>query len=122
MSEDFAALEKELKEKLAALESAVTTLQENASYHAVPRLQWTASKTDLIELIYALYSGNVFNRGKTTIREITGYIEETFGVKLGNTSMTFQEILRRKESTAFIDRLKNKLELHITHIEEKNLR
>lgn len=84
------------------------------------RLQWTASKTDLIELIYALHSSGTFNNGKTTICDIARYMEETFGIRLGNTSMTFQEILRRKDSTAFIDRLKNKLELHITRIDEKN--
>ncbi|MDP1763942.1 MAG: RteC domain-containing protein [Sediminibacterium sp.] len=82
-------------------------------------IQWTHSKTDLIELIYALHSSAAFNKGNATIRDITLFFEHVFGIQLGNTSMTFQEILRRKDSTAFIDRLKNKLELHITRIEEK---
>jgi hypothetical protein len=85
----------------------------------LPAIQWTASKTDLIELIYALHSSNAFDNGKITIRDITRFFEDVFTIQLGNTSVTFQEILRRKESTAFLDRLKDKLERHITLIDEK---
>lgn len=85
-----------------------------------PVLQWTAGKTDLIELIYAFHAAGVFNHGKTSIREIVRFIEGKLGIVLGNTSMTFQEILRRKDSTAFLERLKVKLELHISRLDEKN--
>jgi len=36
--------------------------------------------------------------------------------------MVFQKILKRKESAAFLNRLKKKLEEHIEKIDEKNLR
>lgn len=85
-------------------------------------LYWTHSKTDLIELVYALHSGGVFNKGTASIAGIARFFEAALNIQLGNTSMTFQEILRRKESTAFLDRLKKKLEEHITNIDEKNLR
>jgi hypothetical protein len=87
-----------------------------------PALNWTLSKTDLIELIYALHSSGAFNKGTATIAQITRFFESILSIQLGNTSMVFQEILRRKDSTAFLERLKKKLEEHITNIDEKNLR
>jgi len=85
-------------------------------------LNWTLSKTDLIELVYALHSGGAFNKGTASIAQIARFFEQVLHIQLGNTSMTFQEILRRKDSTAFLDKLKSKLEEHITNIDEKNIR
>ncbi len=85
-------------------------------------LLWTASKTDLIEQIYSWHAAGVFNHGKATIKEIVACAEEMFSIKLGNTSMTFQEILRRKEYTLLLDRLKNALLMHVNRIEEKHIR
>ena len=111
----FESLEAEVKEVLARSgEQNKETVSEPIT------VQWTHSKTDLIELIYALHASGAFNKGKATIREITLFFEEAFSLKLGNTSMTFQEILRRKDSTAFLEKLKDKLELHITRLDEKN--
>jgi hypothetical protein len=85
-------------------------------------VNWTLSKTDLIELIYALHSGGAFNKGTASIAQITRFFEHALQIQLGNTSMTFQEILRRKDSTAFLDKLKHKLDEHITNIDEKKFR
>ena len=41
-------------------------------------LKWTASKTALTELIYALYSHGVFNNGNTDIKLIAKTFEEAF--------------------------------------------
>jgi hypothetical protein len=87
-----------------------------------PPINWTLSKTDLIELIYALHSGGAFNKGTASIAQITRFFESVLHIQLGNTSMTFQEILRRKDSTAFLERLKEKLEEHIEKIDERNIR
>ena len=89
---------------------------------SLPGMEWTGSKTDLVELIYAFYAAGVLDNGKPTISEHIRYIEKLFGINLGNTSMTFQEILRRKQSTVFLDKLKSKLEMHMTRIEEKSRR
>lgn len=89
------------------------------SNETLPSITWSASKTDLIELIYGLYANRVFNNGKTTIKEITLFFEEALGVKLGNTSLRFQEILRRKDSIAFLDQMRNALETYMTHIDDK---
>lgn len=89
------------------------------SNESLPSITWSASKTDLIELIYGLYANRVFNNGKTTIKEITHFFEEALGVKLGNTSLRFQEILRRKDSIAFLDQVRDALENYMNRIDDK---
>lgn len=88
------------------------------SNESLPAINWTASKTDLIELIYGLYANRTFNHGKITIKTITRFFETSLGMKLGNTSLRFQEILRRKESIAFIDQLRNSLGAYIERIDD----
>jgi hypothetical protein len=86
------------------------------------KMHWTASKTDLIELIYALFAAGAFNKGNANIKEITGFVESALHLQLGNTSLRFQEICRRKESCQFLKFLVNKLELYIDGIEEVKFR
>lgn len=71
------------------------------------RLDWTASKTDLIELIYALQASGAIKSGTAGIKEMASACEDIFELKLGNVYRTFLEIRERKiEQTKFIDRLK----------------
>jgi len=111
----------QIYEKVVGLESLVNDKLSSAkpSDYEPPILNWTLSKTDLIELVYALHSGGAFNKGTASIAEIARFFEHVLHIQLGNTSMTFQEILRRKDSTAFLERLKEKLEEHINRIDEK---
>lgn len=108
-------------EKVISLEKLVNDklVQPEPLAQEIPTLNWTLSKTDLIELVYALHSGGAFNKGTATIADIARFFEQVLHIQLGNTSMTFQEILRRKDSTAFLERLKEKLNEHITNIEER---
>ncbi len=92
---------------------------EDESDEKLPGINWTASKTDLIELIYGLYTHKAFNHGKITIKAITKFFESSLDVKLGNTSLRFQEILRRKDSLAFLDRIRESLEAYISRLDEK---
>lgn len=107
---------------LTVMEQTKTSWTNQLSFSERPSLLWTASKTDLIELIYSWHAAAVFNHGKITIKEIVSCVEEMFCIKLGNTSTTFQEILRRKEYTNCLDKLKNALLAHVNRIEEKNIR
>ncbi len=100
----------------ATFSSTTESLELNST------ILWTASKTDLIELIYAIYACGACNNGKVQIKELTNLFERLFGLQLGNTSLRFQEILRRKESTAFLSELKERLELYIARIDEKRMR
>ena len=101
------------------LKSSYTSQAVDESIVVPPSIFWTASKTDLIELIYAIYATGACNHGKVQIKELTQLFEQLFGLPLGNTSLRFQEILRRKESTAFLSVLKTRLELYITRIDER---
>ena len=74
------------------------------------RLGWTASKTDLIELIYALQASGAIKSGTAGIKEMASACEDIFELKLGNVYRTFLEIRERKiDQTKFIDRRKTTL-------------
>lgn len=69
-------------------------------------LIWTASKTALTELIYALYSHGAFNNGNTEIKFIAKTFEDAFNIELGDFYHTFMELKARKiNRTKFLDRL-----------------
>ena len=69
-------------------------------------LIWTASKTALTELIYALYSHGAFNNGNTEIKLIAKTFEDAFNIELGDFYHTFMELKARKiNRTKFVDRL-----------------
>lgn len=89
-----------------------TPLEESDSAFPVPRtLQWTDSAVALSELIYALYANGSFNHGQATLKEITRYFERVYHIDLGNIYRVRQDMLYRKSgTTAFLDRLKKKLD------------
>lgn len=81
-------------------------------------LKWTASKTALTELIYALYSHGVFNNGNTDIKLIAKTFEEAFNIELGDFYHTFMELKARKiNRTKFLDSL---CEALIKKMDEQN--
>jgi hypothetical protein len=70
------------------------------------KLFWTGSKTDLIELLYALHSIKCINSGTADIKELAAHFEHFYNVDLGNYYHTFIEIRSRKTGrTKFLDRL-----------------
>ncbi|MES2006379.1 MAG: RteC domain-containing protein [Bacteroidota bacterium] len=103
-----------------SLQSKPPSNSEAQSVEKFLEINWTASKTDLIELIYGLYANRAFNNGKTSIRAITLFFESALDMKLGNTSLRFQEILRRKDSLAFLDQVRESLESYISRIDERH--
>ena len=71
------------------------------------KLKWTGSKTNLIELIYALQCSGSINSGTADIKEIALMLERIFNIDLGNYYQTFVEIRSRKSNqTKFLDNLK----------------
>jgi hypothetical protein len=83
-------------------------------------LTWTASKAGLVELIYALQSGAVYNNGNAGIREIAEHFEKLFKVDLGNYYHIFNEIRLRKKSRAqLLDHLKARLLVKMDELDEK---
>ncbi len=71
---------------------------------------WTDSKSDLIELAYALHSRGSINKGSCQVQQIISVLEAAFKVKTGNFYRTFQSMrLRKKNRTALLDSLKESL-------------
>jgi len=95
--------EKQLK-NLKIKETSLTNESTNSLTKS--SLNWTASKTDLVELIFALQAAGVIQNGKGEISKIAKTFSETFNVELGNIHKTFAEICARENSkTKFIDQL-----------------
>lgn len=72
-------------------------------------LQWTDSKTALVELIYALYAIGSINNGRSEIRELAAFFEQAFNIRLSDIYRTYLEIKIRSTPTKFIDSLKTAL-------------
>lgn len=72
-------------------------------------LKWTGNKSDLIELIYALYYAGVINFGTAGIAEIARGFEKLFNINLGKFYRTKSSFKDRKSTTKFIDSLKKYL-------------
>ncbi|MDD3079267.1 MAG: RteC domain-containing protein [Paludibacter sp.] len=70
------------------------------------RETWTATKTDLVELIYALYTAKCIDYGNIKLNALTAYMENIFNISIGDIYRIFLEIRGRKGNrTQFFDRL-----------------
>lgn len=77
-------------------------------------LLWTAPKTALTELIYALYSNGALNHGGADINTIAASFEDFFNIKIDNIYKTYSEIKERKSSkTKFLEELMMNLQQKI---------
>lgn len=73
-------------------------------------LTWTSSKTDLIELIYALVAAGVFNNGNAGIKSVVSFFQTAFHIDLGQYYHKYTDITRRKKDrTLLLDKLKRSL-------------
>ena len=71
--------------------------------------KWSASKMDMIELIYALHSNNSIDDGSKPIKEIAEIAEYVFDVEVGNIYRGAIDLKIRKNPTQFLDELKASL-------------
>lgn len=73
-------------------------------------LPWTGTKTELVELIYALIATGSINNGQTELKIIVEICKELFNIELVNIYKTFNEIKEReKDPTKFLNKLTNNL-------------
>ncbi len=72
-------------------------------------LQWTESKTALVELIYALQASTAINKGNVDIKELVALFEQIFNIRLTDVYRTYVEIKIRATPTKFLDSLKDGL-------------
>ncbi|MEE4248527.1 MAG: RteC domain-containing protein, partial [Kangiellaceae bacterium] len=90
-----------------------------SSFYRRRSLKWTASKIDLIELIYALHASGALEDGRITIKELAEVCEELFELSFDNVYRTYLEIKARKnDRTNFLDKLKTQLIVKIEKDEE----
>ena len=92
---------------------------KNTPMEKPSKLFWTGSKTDLIELLYALHTRKSINGGTVDIKEMASHFEYFYNVDLGNYYHTFIDIRSRKTSrTRFLDRLIEMLNQRMESLEE----
>lgn len=108
-----------LKTEIDKLENSNGVETVITSYQKQSRLFWTANKTDLIELIYALHSSGSINSGTADIKEMALACESLFDIDLGDYYRTYLEIRSRKiNQTKFIDKLKDSLSTRMENADE----
>lgn len=74
------------------------------------KLNWTGSKTALIELIYALYAEGSINNSNADIKLIAATFEKMLNIELGDYYRNFMAIrIRKKGRTQFLENLQEKL-------------
>lgn len=84
------------------------------------QLEWTDSKTDLVELAYALYLSQSFNDGRAQLKQIFEWLETSLNIRLGNAYSHFRDIRsRKKEMASFLMRLKGSLLKRIDELQEE---
>lgn len=108
---DFLAA-KIIAEKLLAeyISDRINNLKEGIDSDNT-ELIWTGTKSELVELVYALFFANVIDKGRMKIGKMLSIFGKIFKQDLKNPSRTFTDIKGRTESrTAFIDNLKKLLE------------
>lgn len=85
-------------------------LKNKASHKAIKaqsNLQWTGTKTELIEIVYAFYFAKVLNNGNISIKEIASTMGALFNMDIKDSLYrTYSEIKKRKTpSSIFLQRL-----------------
>jgi len=73
------------------------------SWEFMKSLEWHGTKTDLVELIYALHSSGTL---KGDLKDIISVMERSFNIDLGYFYRLYTDIKLKKNPTSFIDSLK----------------
>lgn len=108
-----------LKTEINKLENSNSMETTISPFQKESRLFWTANKTDLVELIYALHTTGAINSGITDIKEMASVCEIMFNIELGDYYRTYLEIRSRKiNQTKFLDKLKESLIARMDNADE----
>jgi hypothetical protein len=76
------------------------------SWEHLKSMEWLGSKTDMVELVYALHSSGSL---KGELKDAFAIFEKTFNVDLGNFYRTYTDIKYKKNPTSFLDELKTSI-------------
>ncbi len=84
-----------------------------------PKPQWTMTKADLVELIYALGVGKCFNNGDVELKQLFDALGDYWGVDLSHAHTYMRDIReRKKDKTSFLSYLLESLRGEIEKDEE----
>jgi hypothetical protein len=72
-------------------------------------LNWTGSKSELIELMYAIHAKGSINNNQLSVTDLAKAFEQVFQVELGEYFHAFSEFKNRKNQTLYIDNLRKAL-------------
>ncbi|MCB4800135.1 RteC domain-containing protein [Neotamlana laminarinivorans] len=98
------------------VENQIAVLQNQPKSHKNLNrsvLKWTANKSDLVELIYALQTAGAINNGGITLKDLVESLEDVFNIQLGDYSRIFYDIQLRSNPTKFLGQLQDALEIKI---------
>lgn len=91
-------------------------LQAPSDIPEPPRLKWTSKKSELVEIVYALYHNGSF--GSASMREVFSAFEAMLGVKTHDFYHIFTRIKARKmERCTFLYTLKANLEIAMDNMD-----
>jgi hypothetical protein len=79
--------------------------QRSKNVKSAPKLRWTGDTINLVELGYGIWLTNQVNDGQASMAEISRWLEEIFGVHIGDPHRRWQEIAQRKSvsPTKYLD-------------------
>src|SRR5690606_9984756 len=107
-----------LKQVITELKNTIEP-PKSESMDSQSKMFWTGTKTDLIELLYALQANKSINSGTMDVKDLAEQFERCFNVDLGNYYRTFIELRSRKTGrTKFLDRLIQVLEERMDAVED----
>lgn len=105
-------LDQYLSQKIDSKETVGNSMVENNN------IEWTAPKTALTELLYALYQTRCFNGGQADLAEVFRWAEKSLNVDLGNFHKTLGEIrLRKTERTKFLSLLQQNFSQYLDDLD-----
>lgn len=116
-------LEAYLKKELDNITHPISQVESNKQLDAVQdksKLNWTASKSALIEVIYSIASAKCVNNGNADIKDIAEFVERMFNIDLGDFYRQYVDLRLRTNRTKFLDKLKEALVNKMNEDDEKD--
>lgn len=94
------------KKEIKKLKSISSGKFDDDNKRVQSSLKWTASKTDLVELIYALKISGAVNTGHINTKELVTVFSSVFNIEVSNYYKTYSEIKNRNtERSKFLNKL-----------------
>lgn len=99
------------KKEINTLKNISTGIFDDNSKNFMASLYWTASKTDFVELMYALKVSGAINTGNISTKELIVKLSKVFNLEISNSYKTYSEIKNRSlERTKFLNKLTSNLQ------------